>query len=204
MAADRLVRAAARLQRLIGLDDCAVVGGLAVSAHGFVRATRGADILAAVPLEEARRRLAAGGVEARLHSGDPTEGDVACLRGVVELPARGHASNGVPFDVLPPLVALEPRHTIELRIGADRLRVADLDMLFRLKLKAGGIRDLYDVAVLVALQPAWEARARELAATDARLRDRLAELLEDPRTRAQADEARRHDRTRPRRPRRRG
>lgn len=39
-----------------------------------------------------------------------------------------------------------------------------MDALIRLKLKAAGVGDLYDIVVLVNLHPGWDGRARELAA----------------------------------------
>jgi hypothetical protein len=40
MAGQRFTRAAARLVRILREGDCALAGGLAVNAHGYVRATR--------------------------------------------------------------------------------------------------------------------------------------------------------------------
>jgi hypothetical protein len=69
MAAQRHSRVAVRLARLLG-PDCAIVGGMAVNAHGYLRATRDVDVMVLVPLAEARRRLSAAGVDM------PTDVDV--------------------------------------------------------------------------------------------------------------------------------
>ncbi|MGH9463404.1 MAG: hypothetical protein ACRD1X_19550 [Vicinamibacteria bacterium] len=179
MAAQRLARAASRLMRMIGEDDCALAGGLAVSAHGYVRATRDVDIIVAVPLEEARRRLSAHGLEMRLLRGDIFEGDFPCLKGVID---------GVPFDVLPPLVPIEPDRTVLLDLHPLRLRVVDFDTLTRLKLKAGSPKDLWDIAILANLRPDRRERALRLAAHDPALVERLISFIDDPRARREASE----------------
>lgn len=192
MAAGRFVRAAARLVRVLGEDRCAVAGGVAVNVHGYVRATRDVDMIVSVPLAEARQRLRDGGITARVFEGDPLEGEFSCLKGVVEL--GGRPVDAVPFDVLPPLVPFEPSRMVDLTVRGERLRVVDIETLLRLKLKAGGPKDLYDVAILVNLHPKWKARAEGLAAADREVAKRLKSLLADPRVSAQAREIERHDR----------
>jgi hypothetical protein len=92
VAAQRFTQVAVRLVRIIGESESVVAGGLAVNAHGDLRATRDVDIVACLPLAEARRRLAARGIRTWLVRGDVLEGDFPCLKG---------ALSGVPFDVLP-------------------------------------------------------------------------------------------------------
>lgn len=179
MAAQRLARAAARLMRMIGESDCALAGGLAVSAHGYVRATKDVDIIVAVPLEEARRRLRAQGLGVRLLRGDVFEGDFPCLKGVI---------GGVPFDVLPALVPIEPDRTVLLDLHPLKLRVVDFDTLTRLKLKAGSPKDLWDLAILINLRPDRRERALRLAAHDPALVARLLSFMDDPRARREARE----------------
>jgi hypothetical protein len=179
MATQRQARAAARLMRMIGEGDCALAGGLAVSAHGYVRATKDVDIIVAVPLDEARRRLESHGQKTRLLRGDVFEGDFPCLKGVIA---------GVPFDVLPPLVPVEPDRTVLLDLHPIRLRVVDFDTLTRLKLKAGSPKDLWDVAILVNLRRERRERALQLAAHDPALVERLISYLDDPRAKREADE----------------
>jgi len=193
LAAGKLVRAAHRLQEILGEDRCAVCGGVAVNAHGFLRGTRDVDVIVAFPLEEARRRLRSHGVAVRLSRGDPLQGDFPCLKGVIDVSPRGGRVEGVPFDVLPQLVPLEPERTLEITVRDRRLRVVDLETLIRLKLKAGGTSDLHDIGVLVHLQPAYMDRAQALAAHDPDLAGRLRSMIDDPRTRAKAREVRRHD-----------
>jgi hypothetical protein len=187
----RYIRAARRLLDAIG-EQAALAGGLAVNAHGFARATRDVDVVTSIPLAEARARLSRIGIDATLHKGDPLEGDFPCLRGVIGVGARtAKGTPGVPFDVLPELV---PITAAVISVQGESLRIVDADTLIRLKLKAGSVKDLYDVAILTCLQPALRGRAEALAAADPSVHQRLADMLDDPRTKAQANEIRRQDR----------
>ncbi len=93
--------------------------------------------------------------------------------------------DGVRFDVMPPLVALEWDRAIEVPMTEKRrLRVIDLDGLVRLKLRAQGPRDLMDVAALTLRHPERLAAAREAARSYGAL-DRLDQWLADPRLQAE-------------------
>jgi len=165
-------RAALRIARLIGDEDCRLAGALAVGAYGFVRATRDVDFVARPSLAEVARRLRQGRVPVRLHHGDPTEGDFHCLRG---------AHEGVPFDIIPPLVAVDwDRGRIALEGKDVRLRVVPLDTLLAFKMKAQGPKDLMDAAMLVLLHPEMRTTAMELAQAH-RAEDRFRVWLEDAR-----------------------
>jgi hypothetical protein len=193
MAAGRFVKAAAQLLRILGEDRCAIVGGMAVNAHGFVRGTRDVDVIVTIPLAEARRLLSENGVTARLSKGDNVEGDFDCLRGVIAVGSR--AVDAVPFDVLPALVPLAPQWFTTLLVRGQRLRVVDPDTLIRLKLRAGSAHDLYDIAILSLLHPDWMERVLALAASHGKeTAERLAALIRDPRVRGQAKEVQRQDR----------
>jgi hypothetical protein len=184
----RYVAAARELIDAIG-GDAAIAGGIAVSVHGFPRATADIDVITSVPLSEARARLKRRGIVSTLRTGDRLEGDIPCLTGVVVLPGEGGARRrGVPFDVIPALVPIAS-HKIEL--DGRPVRVVDADTLIRLKLKAGSIQDLYDIAMLAHLEPRLRERAVALAAPSPRNAARLRELIEDPRTAAQARAVRR-------------
>jgi hypothetical protein len=178
MAATRLSRVAARLVGTLG-QDSAIAGGLAVNAFGYIRATRDVDVIVSMPLAEARRRLADAGIETTLFRGDVIEGDFPCLKGVLA---------GVPFDVLPPLVPIERERTVTIEIHRLTLPIVDFETLVRLKLKAGGPKDLLDLAVLVNLRPERRERTLQLAAYDLRLQRRLASLIDNPRVKRDAAE----------------
>jgi hypothetical protein len=77
--------------------------------------------------------------------------------------------------------------TVSFGEGAA-IRVVDLESLIRLKLKAGGPKDLMDVAALVLLHPEHEERAQELAVAY-RIRDKLDIWLRDPRLKAELADA---------------
>ncbi len=173
-----LASAAARLARLLGPDECVLVGGLAVGVHGYVRATDDLDFIGRPALEVTRERLRRAGVETRLLRGDLLGGGFGCLKGEID---------GVPFDVLPALVPIAWDRALPLDIGGGTLKVVDLDGLLQLKFRAGGPQDLLDAARLVLRHPDTEARARELA-TAYRALDRFDTWLRDPRLRAQAAE----------------
>jgi hypothetical protein len=192
MAAGRFVKAAARLIKALGEGRCAVAGGIAVNAYGYVRATRDVDIIVAIPLSEARRLLEEHGISVRLLRGNPLDGEFSCLKGVLELGKR--AVEAVPFDVLPQLVPFDPWQSVELTVHGESMRVVDVDTLIRLKLKAAGPKDLYDIAILVNLEPAWKERAMAFAAADKDLSTRLKTFIDDPRAIAQAREAQSHNR----------
>ncbi len=187
------MKAAAQLLRILGEDRCAIAGGMAVNAHGFVRGTRDVDVIVAMPLAEARRLLSESGVTARLFKGDVVEGDFPCLKGVI--PVGSRPADAVPFDVLPTLVPLEPERFVDLLVRGQRLRVVDPDTLIRLKLKAGSSHDLYDVAILANLHPDWMEHALALAVSHGtEMGERLATLIREPRVRGQAKEVQRQDR----------
>jgi hypothetical protein len=157
-----------------------------VSVHGYVRATDDLDFISREPLADTREKLRSVGIETRLLRGDVLDGGFSCLKGEID---------GIPFDVLPPLVPIAWDRALPLDIRGGTLRVVDLDSLLQLKFRAGGPQDLLDTARLVLLHPETEARARELA-TAYRARDRFETWLNDPRIRAQAREGAERERPR--------
>lgn len=186
MAQASLLRAASRLLEMLGDTECAVIGGLAVSAHGYVRATRDVDILVTIPLDEARRRLSARGVSSRIRRGDFLEGDFPVLKGSL---------GRVPFDIVPQIVPLEPDRIQSVKVGGLTLRIVDFDTLARLKLKAGSPKDLWDLAILINLDPRRRERAFELAAVSLALTEQLRSYADDPRAKREALERARDVRT---------
>lgn len=173
-----LTAAAVKLAGLIGPDACVLIGGLAVVFHGYVRATDDIDFISREPLGVIRKRLLEARIDTRLLRGDVLDGGFSCLKGVVD---------GIPFDVLPPLVPIAWEHSHTLAVRAGALRVVELDGLIRLKFRAGGPQDLLDVVRLVLLHPEMEAKARELAVAHREL-DRFEAFFNNPRVRAQARE----------------
>ncbi len=171
-----LLRVAARVASILGRQDCLLVGGLAVGSYGYIRATQDVDFVVRGDLAAARKRLLAEGIAAVLVRGDPLEGDFPCVKAML---------GGVRVDLLPPLVTLAWDRAVEVPLSkTTAIRVVDLEGLLRLKLKAGGPKDIVDVAALVLRHPAVAAEAAELAKAFG-----LAEALErwraDPRLRAE-------------------
>jgi hypothetical protein len=162
----------ALLEALLREPRSAVIGGLAVAAHGYIRATRDVDLVVGIPLAEAQQRLSAAGIVSTLHRGDALEGDFDYRRGVL---------HGVPFDLLPELVPVAWDRRDSVHAGDAQLEIVDLESLLDLKLLAGSPRDLVDAAMLSLLHPEARALAR------LRQRDELFErYLADPRHRASA------------------
>jgi hypothetical protein len=187
-----LLAVAGRLAAAIGPGETAIVGALAVAAHGYVRATDDVDLVSRLPLADVVARLRDAGIEAVLRKRDMLEGDFSTVTGTLD---------GVRFDVLPPLVVIRWEKTHAVSAEGRTLRVVDLQDLLLLKMRAGGIADLVDAAMLVLLYPD-EAESARAAAAAYRLEDRFRGLLEDPRLRAQAREQRAAQATRSGRPRR--
>ncbi len=157
-----------------------------MGVHGYVRATDDLDFVSRPSLAVTRQRLRKAGLETRLLRGDARGGGFSCLKGEID---------GIPFDILPPLVPIVWDRALPLDIGGGTLKVVDLDGLLQLKFRAGGPQDLLDAARLVMLHPEIGARAQELA-TAYRARDRFDAWLRDPLIRAQAaEDARRERRT---------
>lgn len=173
-----LRRIAARLAEILGPDRCVLVGALAVAVHGYPRATDDVDLLTKLDLRDAQKLLNSRGIETVMKRGDVLEGDFSCLQGTLE---------GVRFDILPEIVALQWDHALSLSLGGTVLRIVDLDGLLRLKLRAGGPQDLMDAAHLILQHPDRITAARE-AARAYRLEDKLDIWLNDPRTRSQVEE----------------
>lgn len=172
MEADELTSAAARLSSILG-NECLLIGGLAVSAWGHVRATEDIDFVSNLDPESLQRRLSNHKVPAELRRGDVLEGD---------LPWVLHGKIGsVPFQVVPPLVpiAWEKATGVTLPDGTE-LRIVDLADLIKLKIRAGGARDLWDVAVLLKQYGEMREDARKWADELGRLKD-LDSWLNDPR-----------------------
>src|SRR5260370_34284703 len=100
MAPPRVTRfeaVALRLAKILGERECLLAGGLAVIAHGYVRATQDVDLVTRLPLREVRDRLVRRGVRAPLERGAPLEGDFPAVKG--HLP-------GLPLAVFSELVPL--------------------------------------------------------------------------------------------------
>jgi hypothetical protein len=158
--------AARQLVKILGEEDCLLIGGLAVAAHGYVRATQDVDFLVR-DLSDAARRLEKGGIAATR-----TRGTFSCLKGTIR---------DVRFDVLPPLIPLDWGRAVRVPLGRRTyIRVVDIDGLIRLKLRAGGAKDLMDAAALV-LRHAEQRESALEHATAYKLRERLLGWIKDPR-----------------------
>lgn len=169
-----LENAALRVAAALGEGECVLIGGLAVGAHGYIRATTDVDFVVR-DLDLARRRLEEHGLHV-----ERTRGSFSCLKGKI---------GDIPFDVLPPLVPIQWDQAVTISLGGGaRLQVVDVESLIRLKLKAGGPKDLMDVAALVLRHPDLRARAQELAVAH-RIRDKLDIWLSDPRLKAELPRA---------------
>lgn len=155
----------------------ALIGALAVTAHGYVRATDDVDFIALADPKEIQTRLAAEGIESSIRRGDVLEGDIrSVVYGTID---------GIRFDILFPPVPIDWSRTVALPLagGQPVLRVVDLDGLIRLKLRAGGPQDLIDVVQLVRRHP--EAQQAAVSVAEAYgIRDRLEAWLADPKIRA--------------------
>jgi hypothetical protein len=174
---------AIRVARALGEEDCVLIGGLAVGAHGYVRATTDVDF-AVRDLDAAGKRLREKGLPV-----ERLRGDFACLRGMV---------GDIRFDVLPPLVPIQWDRAVTVSLeGGATIRVIDLESLIRLKLKAGGPKDLVDIAALVLRHPEQQERALELAVAY-QIRDELDIWLRDPRLKAELTDGRSDERPAPR------
>lgn len=187
MATADFAAAAAQLQEILG-PDCAIVGGLAVNAYGYVRATRDIDILVRMPLDQAQKLLDDRGVGTKRFKGDPLAGDFSCLKGVIPAPPSGTDSDPVLFDIVPELVPLQPERLVSISVHGHALRVVDIETLIRLKLRAGGPKDLYDIGILANLNPDARQAALEHCAHKPRLLARVKGYLDDPRVASAAAE----------------
>jgi hypothetical protein len=169
-----LEHAASRLAVALG-DAGMLVGGLAVSAWGYVRATDDIDFVANLPASAVVERLESAGIKCRVRKGSMLEGDIAwCVSGKL---------GGVVFDVLPPLVPLDFDRAVTVTLArGNAIRVVDLDGLLRLKLRAGGPQDLLDAAQLLRRHPELVERIRPIAVAYS-LWDRLEAWMKDPRLR---------------------
>ena len=174
MPDDELVRAAVRLNSILG-ETCLLIGGLAVSAWGHVRATEDIDFVCRLEPPDIQTLLSDRSITTQLRKGDLLEGDVPWV-------ISGSLSE-IPFQILPPVVPIEwdQATTIPMPDGSA-LMVVDLMSLIRLKLHARGVRDLWDVAMLIQSHPKRENEVRKLAASEDVL-DELEKWLNDPRLR---------------------
>jgi hypothetical protein len=173
-----LRKAAVHLAQLLGPEDCLLVGGMAVGAYGYVRATKDVDLVVRLKLDAVRAQLQRQGIRVTLTRGDPLEGDFPCLKGTVD---------GVPFDVMPELISLDWERAVQMPMGRGAtLQVVSLEGLIRLKVRAQGPRDLLDVAALALRHPEHLQLARELGAAY-RVADKLEMWLRDPRLKAEME-----------------
>lgn len=170
MKPGRLVRAAQRLAAVLG-EGSGLAGGLAVAAWGEIRATRDVDFVTVRPLAEVERALREAGLTFVSRRGDSFSSD---LPWVVE-----GELDGVRFQVFAPRAG-RPFSTVSVSpTGGEEsaVRVIALADLLRLKLEAGGPKDLWDAARLLRRYP--EELPRALAqASSLGVEDELRRWLE--------------------------
>ena len=171
---DDLEEAATRIATALG-DRGMLVGGMAVAAWGYVRATDDVDFVANLEASRVLERLKAARISARVHRGKILDSDIAwCVKGLI---------GGVVFDILPPIVPLDFERAVTVTLARGKtVRVVDLDGLLRLKLRAGGPQDLLDAAQLLRKHPELLDDVRPIAEAYSQW-ERLEDWLNDPRLR---------------------
>jgi hypothetical protein len=171
---DDLEKAATRLAEILG-DEGMMVGGLAVAAWGYVRATDDVDFVANLTAATVLERLKAAGISASVLKGSVLDGDIEwCIKGKL---------GEITFDILPPVVPLDFERAVTVTLSqGNAVRVVDLDGLLRLKLRAGGPQDLLDAAQLLRKHPEFLDGIRPVAEAYSEW-ERLESWLNDPRLR---------------------
>jgi hypothetical protein len=149
---------------------CAVIGGVAVIAHGFARATADIDLAVVAGTDdiiELVRIAGRVGIRPRIKGAEAfgRENLVLLLK---------HAATGVPVDLSLALQAFEKdaaEHAVVRKLGSTAVRVAPLNALFIYKMVAGRPKDIDDVRALMATRAPFDARMieRTLAEFDALL-----------------------------------
>lgn len=128
-----------------------------MAAWGEIRATRDVDFVTLLPLATVRRAFEQRGIAFQVRAGDPSGADLPwVLSGEIE---------GAPFDVFSPRRAT-PFATISVQpsgMEGRPIEVLALPDLIRLKLEAGGPKDLWDVAKLIGRHTAERDRALDVA-----------------------------------------
>ncbi len=172
MAPDSLQTTAGRLATALG-ESALLVGGLAVMAWGHVRATEHVDFICRLEPDEIRRRLVNLGTACEIRRRDLAAGDIPWV-------VRGELDD-VKFDVLPAIIPIDRASAVEIELGeVSPLMVVGLVDLIRLKLRAGGPKGLWDVAVLLRIHPDQESAARREAGRLG-IAEELDRWLADPR-----------------------
>ncbi len=152
MRPGRLIRVALRLADVLG-NGSALAGGLAVAAWGEIRATRDVDFVSLRSLSEVERALQEAGLEIVSRRGNPYSDDLPwVVRGELEeIPFQVFSPRrGTPFST----VAVSPTGE-----GGKTIPVVGIEDLLRLKLEAGGPKDLWDAARLLRRYPDRVPRA---------------------------------------------
>jgi hypothetical protein len=165
-----------RLQQEKTIQGYALIGGLAVSAWGFPRATQDIDFLVSIPppstLKAFRKGLEEHGFPTKAVHGAPAD-PVPC----VVRASRG----GIPIDMLVVTRKWEEeavQAAVSVQLGEARIPVVTPEYLIAMKLKAGGPRDLLDARELLSMSEVDMESLRDLAR---RLRvDRRLDRLRRP------------------------
>jgi hypothetical protein len=166
------------LRKVVGtLDELrvpyALIGGLAVAAHGVMRATKDIDLLVDVTVQNAptfAQSLRENSLDATLRRGDVDDPIVGVIRVVVSSPAAP-----IKCDILLAShrwQAAAVANALPVDLGGFTVRVAQPLDLFLLKLYAGGPLDLDDAAHLLELQSEkdrklWKEKAVAIGERDA-------------------------------------
>ncbi len=144
-----------------------VIGGVALSVHGYPRATEGLDLAVAMPLANLRgiaESLVSFGYRVELREPDSQDP----LGGVLDVEAPGaFLVQVVNFDNAPaggfPRVVADALETSERLIPESELRVVGIYHLIALKLYAGGASSKLDVVELLERNPSIDRiRLRDL------------------------------------------
>jgi len=126
----------------------AVVGAMAASVHGVVRASMDADAVLALPTHEVatlERRLQASGLQTELRYGDPDDPIAAVL-------AVGDSFDN-RVDLLVGLRGLDPAafaRVLDVPFQGEQLRVVSREDFIAMKLFAHGPQDLADAEFALA------------------------------------------------------
>lgn len=166
MLNEALKRVVAALDRL--KIRHALIGGLAVAAHGSIRATKDIDLIIDLSLQEAlalEQSLKDNGFQATFYRGDVDDPIAGVLRLTVSVDGAE-----VSCDLLFASRAWQTRvakNAAAIDLGNLVVRVAQPADPFLLKLYAGGPQDLMDAAELLKTQSPsersrWKAEAAKL------------------------------------------